>query len=1382
MSNSQLIKRNKAALGYTRVYPIAYIQGIYDEETKESLDNILQTFNHLYLHFSGTVKDTRESLPIKYRRQGIFITYINKGNFVTEFYKGPVEDLDTELFSNDLNWEEIPDLEYVQNNASKIPNGFILPEHLSNSVLEMIENAGAVINNLVDEEDLTEAHCHIIKFKDKSYNRELASGKGYKILRKNWVNNINVLTQEDLSLPDTIYEVRYDFNLQGENIVLPEGCTLNFIKGGSINNGTLTCNATDIIGVHQFSDMGTATFNGTFAKGLTMAMDNTIKWYDGTQWIEIEGTGSGDLGDLTAEVVAVDSSYTATAEVNLVDNQLQFKFGIPKGDKGDKGEQGDKGETGPEGPQGPQGEQGEKGDPGEQGPKGDPGPQGPAGDVAISTQTFIVYKSTGLSIAAPETPTGGHWDSALDTFTPPEGWSRDEELTGIVWMSSGIFKADTGDLIGSWSAPVRITGQDGSNGTDGTSIEFIYKTTETDLEPPYLNTEDSPNTNNYIPEGWTDSPSGISVTVQCEWVATRRKNEEGTWTSWTDPVIWSKWGVNGMDGDGVEYIYYRNNGASVDNPTPANINTDEYQERGAYKDVEYIPSGWFDNPQGVSQSFLYEWVCQRKYRNGSWGRFSDPAVWAKYGESGNNGVNGLSLRTMYAKANIGVTPPVNEDNIDPGSVWGTVFPIYDSETEAVWCIQAYVTYDNRLATTEEGAVYEGWQGPWIITGAPGKDGIAPNYKTYIYKQSDVKPEKPTSTDVIPEGWQDYPDTTGQWWQCIGSVNGVTNMVTEWSEVLPVNGRDGQAQDGKFTEFRFATSVSPINPPFLNNWMRNPGGWTLEPPNVSNGSYLWMIMAVINPDNTLNDTWSDPVRISGERGPIGETGPAGPEGPTGSQGISGIPGVSIEVRYCLGTEDTYDGSQHPGGTLTPSGWSATIPTTTEEKPYIWCIQGRVEYRDNEGTIAGVNWSEPFRLSGTNGLDGAPGADGEAGRKGQLVYPMGIYSVTTHYITDEYKAPYVLDTSDGNFYVLNAQMDWLGTEQNNRTPSQDYAANNGKFWLKFEAFEAIYTKIGIIANGLIGSAVFNGDYMFSQQGINPSAANAVTSQYQRFDPAHLYDGTFTPNILFNFRTGSGHLAAGKVLFDDEGNLTLNNVYVKGYIQKYYQAVSGRTLTLQSDCEDYVFQTKPIGTVTLAANLFDLGDQPKIVNIYNGSTGSDYISISGTTSYKDLGLPFQEVRLYQGTCLQLLIIPDTFGRLGSITSVIKNIGDFTNIQTTVGTNSGIYVSKGPLQPHILYSGSFVYQSTGEGLWTYTGYSALGYPSVHKTGDLDLDINLQSNYFGSLIVHVTPIYPGTGDNTIICSVNQARDPSDSNNWHVRVHCYQTLIHDFNMTIIGIA
>ena len=97
-----------------------------------------------------------------------------------------------------------------------------------------------------DEEDIT-IHTALnnksyLKLKDRSYNPELASGKGYKILRKNLslVDGVivNTLTQEMINEPNTIYEIRYDFDLNGETINIPEGCILKF-EGGRIVNGDI---------------------------------------------------------------------------------------------------------------------------------------------------------------------------------------------------------------------------------------------------------------------------------------------------------------------------------------------------------------------------------------------------------------------------------------------------------------------------------------------------------------------------------------------------------------------------------------------------------------------------------------------------------------------------------------------------------------------------------------------------------------------------------------------------------------------------------------------------------------------------------------------------------------------------------------------------------------------------------------------------------------------------------------------------------------------------------------------------------------------------------------------------------------------------------------
>lgn len=345
-----------------------------------------------------------------------------------------------------------------------------------------------------------------------------------------------------------------------------------------------------------------------------------------------------------------------------------------------------------------------------------------------------------------------------------------------------------------------------------------------------------------------------------------------------------------------------------------------------------------------------------------------------------------------------------------------------------------------------------------------------------------------------------------------------------------NGTDGSnGEDGK-TSYLHIKYSNDGGVTFTGNNGEDPGAWI--------GIYV---------DYNINDS-DDPsdykwTKIKGEPGITGDPGPAGKDG------VDGLPGIGIEVRYCLGTTTIYGGTSTPGTTRQPTGWNLAVPTPTEETPYIWFIQARVNYTSNAdkvGTIEG-SWSTPTKLSGTNGLNG------ENGSKGQIIYPEGIYNVNTVYQGTADKTPYVYDSNDANYYVLNIVGTWQGTLHSNESPSTDTSNS----WVKLDAFEALYTKIGIIANGLIGSAVFNGNYMFSQQGID--ASGQTSTQYQNFDPEIPTGGEFTPNILFDFRTGAGHMAAGKIKFGSDGSVDLTNIKINNAI---VQNIKQYSLTQSSD----------------------------------------------------------------------------------------------------------------------------------------------------------------------------------------------------------------------------
>lgn len=238
--------------------------------------------------------------------------------------------------------------------------------------------------------------------------------------------------------------------------------------------------------------------------------------------------------------------------------------------------------------------------------------QGANGKNGVNGSTFYFIYTAASS--APSTPTFTDPTSLIGqsvwSLKPPTPTSGK-----FVYMSQAMLNART-NTFGTWSTPIRITGLNGENGADGTDIEFIYlrNTGDTPSKPASENKDD------YVPSGWTDSPSGITATYQYEWVCVRTKpSGSGTWSAFSTPVIWAKWGDKGTDGDGMEYIFQRTEVETAPS-TPLTFSPN----------AGFVPSGWTDEPSGVSADYPFEWVSMRKKTNGIWGGFSEPTLWNNY--------------------------------------------------------------------------------------------------------------------------------------------------------------------------------------------------------------------------------------------------------------------------------------------------------------------------------------------------------------------------------------------------------------------------------------------------------------------------------------------------------------------------------------------------------------------------------------------------------------------------------------------------------------------------------------------------------------------------------------------------------------------------------
>lgn len=1143
------------------------------------------------------------------------------------------------------------------------------------------------------------------------------------------------------------------------------------------------------------------------------------------------GGGGGGIEDAT--VTKVITGPTSDANVELVDNVLRFQFVLEKGEKGDKGD------TGAPGTDGRPGTPPNytifafyKGNTQPATPKStsvppfmDNGNQWvvapdatgiwwmSAGEVVGVTNTVsqwsVPIKATGEDGVASDYynfkyAVSDVYDQApeLNRNNPDPGSAWTDTVPNIIsgqylWMIIGQFK--DGTLEGQWSNPIRLTGEQGIQGIpgeDGKSIEYIFTRTQ-EYEAP--NTPVGENIDDFVPDGWTDDPVGPDGNLPYEWTSKRVKSGN-VWNVYSSPSLWSKYsfdgapGEDGKDGPGVEYIYTRTESedrSKLPAVPPASTPYDD------------PPEPWTDDPVGVDYTYRFEWVSKRTSENGVWGSFSSPSLWARYSYDGSDGEPGATAQMRYIKtANASTVPQFEPMNAEPGSGWSAIKPNTTGD-EVLWAISGSIRSNNTM-------VEPGWQGPFLLSGTPGKTPTLPDYNFTVYTEGTLIPDPPTELDpsmfTKETDWKIIPtSSSGTWWQCVGIVSGATGRIREWGEVVPLNGKDGTAQDGKMSELRWTKNNSYLTPPAIDKTKRNPSTgsvvWSTQQPERGDGEYIWMTSGIVNPDNTsMAQAWSDPTCVT-IPGPKGDVGPVGATGTQGPQGVSGIPGVSIEVRWSLGTYDAPIASTPSGTERNPSGWSLTLPNITSIYKYVWFIQARIkDYDPNDSESEGVvdgGWQGPsrstglegangvngingdwtsyvFKLSatepdrpttqdpvppsstgwldgpdseptggmlwwmskatimgttgkvssegwtkavpitgkpGTNGEDGSgyiymfalsasnkqrpafdasnpnspgdnwelsvtpteetpfvwmtyaikegntlvsewqppfcvTGEAGQPGQKGQVVYPMGIYEKTVRYAVTENTAPYVLDMEDGNYYVLNTSY-WLGTSQSSDrdTPAKDVALGN-RNWVKFEAFEAIFTKILVTPNALVGSAVFNGDYMYSQQGIDPTN-NSTSTHYECFNPsdpgAALPDCQyrFLPNVMINYKTGAGHLAAGKIKFEADGSITANDMVIQNIITAS-QAKLG-AVVFKGDWMISQAGTNTLGSPSTDWESFD-PENPKggtfIPNIaFNFLTGAGFMAGGKITFNENGSVELNSLVLKGGVAREYTEVDDTY-----------------------------------------------------------------------------------------------------------------------------------------------
>lgn len=119
------------------------------------------------------------------------------------------------------------------------------------------EIQGDVTNN-PDEEDITVNSASKLCLKDRVYSPSSVTTKGYVILRQG-----TALSTQMSGKTNTIFEVRYIFDLNNATLELPENSTLLFV-GGKFSNGTIQGNKSVVTTVDDILLFEDVTLTGTW--------------------------------------------------------------------------------------------------------------------------------------------------------------------------------------------------------------------------------------------------------------------------------------------------------------------------------------------------------------------------------------------------------------------------------------------------------------------------------------------------------------------------------------------------------------------------------------------------------------------------------------------------------------------------------------------------------------------------------------------------------------------------------------------------------------------------------------------------------------------------------------------------------------------------------------------------------------------------------------------------------------------------------------------------------------------------------------------------------------------------------------------------------------
>lgn len=669
-------------------------------------------------------------------------------------------------------------------------------------------------------------------------------------------------------------------------------------------------------------------------------------------------------------------------------------------------------------------------------------------------QSIVTSFVFARSNTKPTTPVGGSFgDPQPDGTIWHDGIPQGSRP---IWMSSRVFTSDgKNPQEEAWSDPALMH--------DVENFEIRFSPNPTHMVPPIP-------TDNNMGSTWFDPKLHPGAAwSQMNWMATRTKTlgNDGntTYSNWTIVLIR---GEAGQDGSGVEYAFYRTKKKTAPTFSQTQSQADEYLPTVTNKATcEGEGNTFTDNPKGVDDTYKYEWVIQRLYRDGSWGYFSTPALWATYSETHNiyidenghwviddvdTGVNAVGTGVAVK----GIVDHYSTEDTGYQSGDTTLEEVADASNGDCWVVDSN---GHLYLFVGEGEENEDWEDNWHdlgeFKGADGSDGTS--QFIHLAWATNVNYSGNTITGV--EGFTTDP-AIGQNYGWMGvCVNGSAVAPTaedyddfEWNYLRGMDGTDFEhvfvrtdvlVPAPTITESAVQTNNHcPLvgNAANLNgNVALNNGEarFTDNPNGVSEPwPYEWM--AKRTKANGLWGVFTQPVLWAkyGEDGADGESQPwvkaeksqvvidADKDGKIAQQTT-----VSLKFWLYYGESPvspvTNNCSASYGGSAVTIGSQAINPSN----PYITVavtLQANVALtsKDLLVTLANANHSASVTVPIVINRKGADGATGQQGPSGPALRLRGAWDATTSYTYNSNFRDCVKHGS--NFWVLTSQQEGTTAE--------------------------------------------------------------------------------------------------------------------------------------------------------------------------------------------------------------------------------------------------------------------------------------------------------------------------------------------------------------------